>query len=417
MVFLFFSFFGTGVPFRAKVVEVEEISTSNITNQILYSYLFIASCFTLIPAFFTLKNVVSKEKFFTIFILFATLSIVWSDYTFTSIKRIFQMYAVILTCLSFILHLESDEEMLKYIKPILYLYIIATIIVVIVVPGAKDPIFHTWRGFTTHKNDLGEIGLVCVLLSFFIYSKETKFKSKLIAASILLLSVVIVVGTFSSTSIITLTVLIGFGILSVIDEIFKPIGINRAVTLVSVFSVVIFILSVLIFVPDFLGPLTAIFGKDITFTGRTDIWAYMFDEIQRHLLLGTGFQSFWTPENPRVLLLYKEFVWLPNQAHNGYIDVMNQLGIIGFGLFLLMIINYFVNLSKSKINSVWMWFIIIALITNLQETTFLAPGKLNFSMVMFAYFVLFVNIYRKEREPLSDFEASPQYFAPLRKVY
>ena len=153
-----------------------------------------------------------------------------------------------------------------------------------------------------------------------------------------------------------------------------------------------------------MGILTAIFGKDVTFTGRTDIWEYMFKEIQRHIVLGTGFQGFWTQENPRVILLYKEFVWLPNESHNGYIDVLNELGIVGFGLFIMMIINYFVNLYKHKSYSVWIWFVIIAIITNLQETTFLGSSRLNFSMVIFAYFALFVDAYRRNIVALSNEE-------------
>ena len=402
MVFLFFSFFGTATPFRQQVTDVEDITSSNIINQVLYTYLFLAALFALLPMYSILGAFFRKEKFLSIFIIFVTLSLAWSDNTLVSVKRIVQLYAELLICLAFIMHAKSDEEMLEYFKPILYIFILATITVCLTIPGAKDAQFNTWRGFTTQKNDLGELGLVCVLLTFFIYKREETFLSRLVAGTMVLLSVVIVVGTFSSTCLITLTLLIGIGSLWSIDKIFKPIGINRAVTSLVIFSIIGFILLVILLAPDLLDLLPTVFGKDTTFSGRTDLWVYMMDELQRHLLLGVGYQGFWVVGSQRIVLLYKQFVWLPNQAHNGYIDVVNELGLVGFGLFLLMIISYFVNLARYKIHSIWKWFIIIALILNLQETTFLRPGKLINSLIIFSYIVLAVKMYRKDLEPATE---------------
>jgi len=399
MVFLFFSFFGTATPFRAQVTDVEDITSSNIINQVVYTYLFLAALFSLVPMYSILGAFVRKEKFLSIFIIFVTLSLAWSDNTLVSVKRIVQLYAEILICLAFVMHTKSDEDMLKYFKPILYIFIVATIAVCLTIPGAKDPQFNTWRGFTTQKNDLGELGLVCVLLSLFIYKREETLYARLLAGTMLFLSAVIVVGTFSSTCIITLALLIGIGSLWSIDKIFRPIGINRAITSLVIFSVIVFVLLIVLFAPDILDLFPTIFGKDTTFSGRTDLWAYMIDELQRHLLLGVGYQGFWVVGSQRIVLLYKQFVWLPNQSHNGYIDIVNELGLVGFGLFLLMIISYFVNLARYKIHSIWKWFIIIALILNLQETTFLRPGKLINSIVLFAYIVLAVKMYRKDLEP------------------
>ena len=402
MVFLFFSLFGTKMPFGAKITNVEDISTSNIVNQLLYSYLFLAACFALIPKFSSIRHIIKREKFFFAFIFFLTLSIIWSDYMIISLKRAFQFYSVVLTLLAFIMYVESDEEMIKYFKPILYLYVIATIIVVLVIPTAKDPQFHTWRGFSDTKNNLGEIGLVCVLLSYTIYKRERTFVTKLIGALILLLSVAIVIGTFSSTSIIALFILVGIGLLLTIDNIFKPLGIRRTITSLSVFFITAFVLYVFLFNPALLSFITSIFGKDSTFTGRTEIWSYMFNEIEKHLLLGAGFQGFWVVDSPKILLLYKQFVWLPNQAHNGYIDIVNELGIVGLCLFLLMIMNYFITLFRWKIKTIWGWFVIVPLITNFQESTFLGSSRLIYSMLNFAYLVLFVRIYRMDLESKSE---------------
>ena len=47
VIFLFFSVFGTSLPFKDKITFMDEIATSNIVNQAVYSLLFLTSCFTL----------------------------------------------------------------------------------------------------------------------------------------------------------------------------------------------------------------------------------------------------------------------------------------------------------------------------------------------------------------------------------
>ena len=92
------------------------------------------------------------------------------------------------------------------------------------------------------------------------------------------------------------------------------------------------LISVLIF-PDIFNTLPSLIGKDITFTGRTYLWAAIWEVIKKHILIGCGFQGYWVISNKDLLELYKNFVWLPNQAHNGYLDILNEIGIVGLVLF------------------------------------------------------------------------------------
>jgi O-antigen ligase len=76
-----------------------------------------------------------------------------------------------------------------------------------------------------------------------------------------------------------------------------------------------------------------LFG-DLTFTGRTEIWQHFTVEIVRRPWLGHGFGSFWDTGallNP--IRLAPLFAWLKgaqliNQAHDGFIDVWPQKGLV-----------------------------------------------------------------------------------------
>jgi exopolysaccharide production protein ExoQ len=75
---------------------------------------------------------------------------------------------------------------------------------------------------------------------------------------------------------------------------------------------------------------------DSTFTGRTVIWDFVQQEIERKPLLGWGYQSFWlVPNSPK----FEAPGWvkmMPN-SHNGYYDTMLEMGYVGLAFLLVFI--------------------------------------------------------------------------------
>jgi exopolysaccharide production protein ExoQ len=90
---------------------------------------------------------------------------------------------------------------------------------------------------------------------------------------------------------------------------------------------------------DPLGPL-----QGITFTQRTDVWAFVFSEIVKHPLTGSGFGSFWDI-NPLLQPSLNAGLWfgspdLANQAHNGYLDLLVTTGVFGLAGALFIICRW-----------------------------------------------------------------------------
>ena len=88
---------------------------------------------------------------------------------------------------------------------------------------------------------------------------------------------------------------------------------------------------------------------------------------------------------------------MPRQSHNGYIDTLNETGIIGLFSFFTVVINYFINLVRYKEKTFWMWFIIIGLMENVTESVLFSPGGLMTFMFVYSYLSLFVNKLREEQ--------------------
>jgi O-antigen ligase len=85
--------------------------------------------------------------------------------------------------------------------------------------------------------------------------------------------------------------------------------------------------------------LLSVFGKNATLTGRTDLWLATLDLIKQKPLLGWGYMATWVPTDPQTTTIWQKFGWRVPNAHSAYLDVTFQLGLVGLGLLLTIIIR------------------------------------------------------------------------------
>jgi len=279
------------------------------------------------------------------------------------------------------------------------------LISIFTVPGAVSRQFNEWQGLATSKNGLGEYSLISTVIWIYALSKDKRTKSQLFSFFMLMVSLFLLFGAHSITSLSAFLFLILLWFLFAADKIFKPIGIRRTFTILFLIFAGSLTVLAFIFSKEIIASIFALAGRNLTLTGRTDLWADIMVEAEKHLLIGCGYKGFWITDSPKILEIYETYIWLPRSGHNGYIDTLNETGLIGLFSMLAIVINYFVTLVKYKENSFWMWFIVLALIENFTETVLLNPGGLMTLMFLFAYLSLFTTILRKEHiivEPEMD---------------
>ncbi len=148
--------------------------------------------------------------------------------------------------------------------------------------------------------------------------------------------------------------------------------------------VVAYALAVLQLVPGLatllLGPITAITGKDMTFTNRAMIWDIVKEHIQFHPILGTGFGAYWTgadPTSPSYVFLSRMYFW-PSEAHNGYLDVVNDLGFVGLICllgYLMVYVRQSLQLFKTDRSqgALYLALFFQQAMTNLSESCWFSP--------------------------------------------
>ncbi|MGI9393927.1 MAG: O-antigen ligase family protein [Boseongicola sp.] len=118
-----------------------------------------------------------------------------------------------------------------------------------------------------------------------------------------------------------------------------------------------------------------LFSEGITFTGRTQIWQFMLENIQSRWLLGYGFGGFWGtgPDAPNLSAKYY-YIWLLSSAHNGYLDVLANLGFVGLISFFITLVHFSLSIDKIRFQEsgiyhfLWM-FILFILCHNAMESS------------------------------------------------
>ncbi len=80
------------------------------------------------------------------------------------------------------------------------------------------------------------------------------------------------------------------------------------------------------------------FGRDATLTGRTGVWPYVLGAIADHPYLGFGYASFWRPDGAFVQYIPTDLGWRPYHAHDGFLELTLDVGVIGLVIFAALLV-------------------------------------------------------------------------------
>jgi len=160
-----------------------------------------------------------------------------------------------------------------------------------------------------------------------------------------------------------------------------------------------------------------IVGKDATFTGRTDLWAAVMDSFRENKYFGLGYNGFWVGKFGESSFFTSSLNWSRMvQAHNGYLDILNELGMVGFAIFLAFLgqalFRGFRFLKRNRQQGlVFLLIIIIAILSNFMESSFCRLVTLMWLMFLVS-FVVMTPVNQNE----FSLESEPPEKKQLRKV-
>jgi O-antigen ligase len=127
-----------------------------------------------------------------------------------------------------------------------------------------------------------------------------------------------------------------------------------------------------------------VLGKDETLTGRVYLWKAVLSECARHPFFGIGYGGFWEVEGAPSADVLGKFKWASLQAHNGYIDVLNEMGVVGLMLLAIFVICAFRRTLRCHDGALFL-IVTASVVANFAETTFCRLSSLGWLAVIFCY--------------------------------
>ncbi|WP_022884990.1 O-antigen ligase family protein [Glaciibacter superstes] len=282
-----------------------------------------------------------------VFLLLATLSIAWSFYPGASAIGITLQWATTIAALFIALTLTWEQLLRTLGAALRWVLGLSLLFELIVAAFVRAPLLPFWvqydtpdvpkayywsrgllagggpiEGIVANRNLLGFIALLALIV----------FATQLVAKTVrrgwgiawLALAVLMLVLTRSSTVIVAALAVAIVLLFALWARRAGQQG-RRPVYLSAAASVVAVITAIIVAAPFLLRAL----GKSEDLTGRFDIWASVTDLASQRPAFGWGWVGYWVPwvEPFQGLAVRKGVTYL--QAHNAWLDVWLQLGIIG----------------------------------------------------------------------------------------
>ncbi|WP_051516386.1 O-antigen ligase [Herbaspirillum sp. RV1423] len=311
-------------------------------------------------------------------ILYCLITMLWSPYPVVTLKRSVQLIGLTLVGIAISPPVGGKHQLIRTMLGTLMTLMALSFVVSLVLPsiGVDYELGGAWRGVVSQKNTLGAISALCIVL-WIKESLGTTFPRSLCYFGIVF-SLFMLIMAKSSTAILVATLGTGIYLLARRRYLTGEFD-GRRVTLGLV---VIALLCLQIFyvvqgrLPEWdelFAPFGALFHKSSDLTGRTDIWRLVMLEVRQHPILGIGYGAFWLGEGSPSQGIINILHWIPLQAHNGYVDILNELGIVGLvilaGVFIVHILNLVKLTRIDREEAAFHWtMLILILISNLSES-------------------------------------------------
>ena len=333
--------------YYGKYATVMPTEGSTTSRMIWLSLLAFGVVVPLSRSGMALKLLKQINLFLLLFVALAAASIIWSIDPGVTLRRLVRVMTMLLDSVAFALLTWRTTRFQGVLRPILTLMLIGSIIFVIAAPDLAIEqadafaLVGAWHGLTTQKNGLGSIAAIALILWLHaLLSKEKPWWLAGLGAGI---SLTCLMGSRSSSSIMGAA----FACPLMLVMLRPPAGLRRYLPYMIVMFVAILLvysLAVLNLIPGssvLLSPITSLTGKDMTFSGRTAIWAVINEHIARSPYIGSGYGAYWVqlPGSPSMEMIGRLFFY-PTEGHNGYLDVINDLGYLGAACLLGYLVTY-----------------------------------------------------------------------------
>jgi exopolysaccharide production protein ExoQ len=363
----------------SSTVDLAAIEDGSPIDATIFLCLILSGICVLRQRHVTIAKFFRSNRWLTLFLLFCLISALWSEFPFIAFKRWIKVLGHAVMILIVLTDPNPFEAMRTLLKRVGFVLVPLSILLINCYPRwgqGFDPVTGelSYTGAATDKNGLGHLCMIVGIFFFWNALQAFKIKNRTVRRNELWLSVLLLGLTCwllkmssSATSLATFVVgILTMGFLGIrfVDKrrvgIYLLAGIFAFVAAESLFGIYANLVHTL--------------GRNLDLTERTELWPNLL-KLQPNPIFGAGFESFWLGQ--RLDQLWERYPWHPNEAHNGYLEIYLNLGIIGVGLFAGVIIETFRKirrelLSRVEVGRLRLGFFLAILLYNFTEAAFVS---------------------------------------------
>ena len=347
-----------------QVPPLVDLDGANIFVMVM-SLLFVAQMATYSAVLFTLsvivyvlrhrgslREILRAQGFFLLFPAYAILSTLWSVAPVDTFKHALEFLLTVVAAL-LVVQARNRRAVMFALFSAFAIYSLASLVFGNMVQIGTSGVA-AFSGLADSKNEQASTvttGAIITLAWFFIGLQTRSYIQS--AAAMVVLAVEIYSAILAKSAGALAALAVGLLIFVLLAALIKA-GRRLRVAVVG-FGGVSLLASAMIFLV-FTGPIidavSSWFGKDVTLTGRTYLWARARDLVMEHPVFGQGFAAFWQQGNLDAEGLW-QFAHIASRSgfnfHNTSYDVLVSLGWIGLILFALTLVIGLVKTAAAYV--------------------------------------------------------------------
>ncbi|MGH7998957.1 MAG: O-antigen ligase family protein [Brasilonema sp.] len=324
-----------------------------------------------------LAYVMTRDISLVILILIPLCSIFWSVEPSTTSRLVIAFVRTTLLGV-YLATRYSLKEQMRILSWVAGLAVIINLIFCILFPSyaigidPNNPSEIAWAGIYKFKQFLGR--MIALTTTIFLANLLNKQSNRWLALSGLLASIALLYLSKSATYLIAFAAsILLLPIFKILKQRFSSVRV-----ILLLFIAILVAASVTLISMNIETIVVDVLNKDIQFNGRTPVWTYSIEKVLQRPYLGYGYAAFWESEFGANI---EKETWVGEvgidlkyfHAHNAFLDITLQFGLIGLGVLLwniVLVLGRVLNLiSLTKtIESFWMlMFLTVQLIASMSE--------------------------------------------------
>jgi O-antigen ligase len=289
----------------------------------------------------------STNPFFIALMVLIPLSAIWSIDRPATIARFVTVLTLVQVCLAFAVAGWRPRGFQNLVRSVFTLLLAASVVFGIVAPDlaithGEGTLKDAWHGLAGQKNQFGQLASIATV--FWLQAWMAREGSPWLALAGAILGGLCTVLSRSSTSLMATA----FAAMFMLLTLRSPPALRRYMPYIAatytalILTYAIAVLKLLPGLDILLTPIVAFTGKDMTFSNRSEIWIIIKENIARHPYLGSGYGAYWVgpnPGSPSAEFMGRMYFY-PSESHNGYLEIVNDLGYVGLICLLGFLITY-----------------------------------------------------------------------------